>query len=37
MEAGPAHQCAVTDTMNRRDLMAFIRVLRANSVKGKTT
>jgi hypothetical protein len=34
MEAGPAHQCEATDTLNRRDLLAFIRVLRANSVKG---
>jgi hypothetical protein len=37
MEAGPAHQCEATDTLNRRDLLAFIRVLRANSVKGETT
>jgi hypothetical protein len=29
MEAGPAHQCEATDTLNRRDLLAFIRVLRA--------
>jgi hypothetical protein len=29
MEAGPAHQCAVMDTMNRRDLLAFIRLIRA--------
>jgi hypothetical protein len=35
MEAGPAHQCEATDTMNRRDLLAFIRVLRANSVEPK--
>jgi hypothetical protein len=35
MEVGPAHQCEATDTLNRRDLLAFIRVLRANSVKGK--
>jgi hypothetical protein len=34
MEAGPAHQCEATDILNRRDLVAFIRALRANSVKG---
>jgi hypothetical protein len=33
MEAGPAHQCEATDILNRRDLMALLRVLRANSVR----
>jgi hypothetical protein len=36
MEAGPAHQSKVMDAMNRRDLLAFVAALRANSVKGET-
>jgi hypothetical protein len=29
MEAGAAHQCEATDILNRRDLLALVRVLRA--------
>jgi hypothetical protein len=34
MEAGAAHQSEVMDALNRRDLLAFVAALRANSVKG---